>query len=49
MALSDPNVKRIAHLSLPKRTLNNTEELKAWLADVERLVADKLKQGPVAL
>lgn len=44
--LLKPNV---VHLSLPKRTLNNTEELKAWLADVEQLVADKLKQGPVAL
>ena len=44
--LLKPNV---VHLSLPKRTLNNTEELKAWLADVEQLVAEKLKQGPVAL
>jgi hypothetical protein len=44
--LLKPNV---VHLSLPKRTLNNTEELKAWLSDVEQLAAEKLKQGPVAL
>jgi len=44
--LLKPNV---VHLSLPKRTLSNAEELKAWLFEVEQLVAEKLKQGPVAL
>jgi hypothetical protein len=37
------------HVALPKRTLNDDAELKAWLAEVEALLAAKLQQGPVAL
>ena len=44
--LLKPNV---VHVAIPRRTLNNAAELKAWLAEVEHLVAEKLKQGPVAL
>lgn len=44
--LLKPNV---VYVPLPKRTLNDEAELKAWLAEVEKLLADKLKNGPVAL
>lgn len=44
--LLKPNV---VHVTLPKRTLNDQAELKAWLAEVEALLDAKLKQGPVAL
>ncbi|MCG9093543.1 BREX system P-loop protein BrxC [Laribacter hongkongensis] len=44
--LLKPNV---VHVALPKRTLNDEAELKAWLAEVEALLNVKLKQGPVAL
>lgn len=44
--LLKPNVLYVA---LPKRTLNDSGELKAWLAEVEQLLTDKLKKGPVAL
>lgn len=44
--LLKPNV---VHVVLPKRTLNDEAELKAWLAEVEALLNAKLKQGPVAL
>lgn len=44
--LLKPNV---VHVTIPKRTLNNEAELKAWLAEVEQLLAEKLKIGPVAL
>lgn len=44
--LLKPNVVRV---SIPKRTLNDESELKAWLVEVEQLLAEKLKQGPVAL
>lgn len=44
--LLKPNV---VHISLPKRTLNNDAELKAWLEEVEALIAAKLKAGPVSL
>ncbi len=44
--LLKPNV---VHVVLPKRTLNDDAELKAWLAEVETLLNAKLKQGPVAL
>lgn len=44
--LLKPNV---VHVPLPKRTLNDEAELKAWLAEVEALLSNKLKQGPVAL
>ena len=35
-------------VSITKRTLNNEAELKAWLAEDEQLLADKLKIGAVA-
>ncbi|NLZ11112.1 MAG: BREX system P-loop protein BrxC, partial [Alcaligenaceae bacterium] len=41
-----PNVVQV---SLPRRTLNDEAELKAWLAEVEALLANKLQQGPVSL
>jgi hypothetical protein len=44
--LLKPNV---VHVALPKRTLNDEAELKAWLAEVEALIAHKLKAGPVSL
>lgn len=44
--LLKPNV---VHVALPKRTLNDEAELKAWLAEVEALLTVKLQQGPVAL
>ena len=44
--LLKPNV---AHVTIPKRTLNNAAELQVWLAEVEQLLAEKLKSGPVAL
>jgi len=44
--LLKPNV---VHVSLPKRTLNDEAELKAWLAEVEVLLSAKLQKGPVAL
>ena len=44
--LLKPNV---VHVSIPKRTLNNQDELKIWLTEVEQLLTDKLKNGPVAL
>ncbi|ASM78967.1 hypothetical protein VITFI_CDS3190 [Vitreoscilla filiformis] len=39
----------VVHVSLPKRTLNDEAELKAWLAEVETLLQSTLKNGPVAL
>ena len=44
--LLKPNV---VHVILPRRTLNDEAELKAWLSEVEALLVTKLKQGPVAL
>jgi len=44
--LLKPNV---VHVPLPKRTLNDEAELKAWLAEVETLLSAKLKLSPVAL
>lgn len=44
--LLKPNV---VYVPLPKRTLNDEAELKAWLAEVEALLNAKLKHGPVAL
>jgi hypothetical protein len=44
--LLKPNVVQVV---LPKRTLNNDAELRAWLSEVERLVSQKLQLGPVAL
>ena len=42
-------VPNVVHVAIPKRTLNNEAELKVWLAEVEQLLAEKLKSGPVAL
>ena len=44
--LLKPNV---VHVALPKRTLNDQAELKAWLTEVEALLNAKLTHGPVAL
>jgi hypothetical protein len=44
--LLKPNV---VHVAIPKRTLNNEAELKAWLSEVELLLTEKLQSGPVAL
>ncbi|TCO81328.1 hypothetical protein EV699_109170 [Plasticicumulans lactativorans] len=44
--LLKPNV---VHVSLPKRTLNNADELQDWLAEVQQLVSAKLLHGPVSL
>lgn len=42
--LLKPNVTRV---DIPRRTLNDEAELKAWLSEVEELLKSKLKQGPV--
>jgi len=39
----------VIHVSIPRRTLNDEAELKAWLVEVEQLISTRLKQGPVAL
>jgi len=44
--LLKPNV---VYVALPKCTLNDEDELKAWLASVDALIRDKLKSGPVSL
>jgi len=44
--LLKPNV---VHVPIPKRTLNDEAELKAWLAEVEALIRTKLQSGPVSL
>lgn len=41
-----PNVTRV---TLPRRTLSDATELQAWLGEVEQLLVEKLKSGPVAL
>ena len=41
-----PNV---VHVALPKRTLNDEAELNDWLRQVETLISEKLKAGPVSL
>jgi hypothetical protein len=46
IALLKPNV---IHVSLPRRTLNDEAELKAWLTEVEALLSEKIQQGPVTL
>jgi len=45
LLLLKPNVMLVR---IKKRTLNNEAELKAWLAEDEQLLADKLKIGAVA-
>jgi hypothetical protein len=44
--LLKPNVVQV---SIPRRTLNDEAELQDWLAEVETLLSEKLKTGPVAL
>ena len=44
--LLKPNV---VYVALPKCTLNDEAELKAWLAGVETLIREKLASGPVSL
>ncbi|WP_295391592.1 BREX system P-loop protein BrxC [uncultured Thiodictyon sp.] len=44
--LLKPNV---VHVTIPRRTLNDEAELQDWLAEVEALLSEKLKTGPVAL
>lgn len=39
----------VLYVLLPKRTLSSDQELKIWLAEVEALLSEKLKKGPVAL
>lgn len=39
----------VVHVTIPKRTLNNQDELKTWLIEVEQLLTDKLRNAPVAL
>jgi hypothetical protein len=46
VTLIKPNV---VHVPLPERTLNNGAKLKTWLVEVEQLLAEQLKTGPVAL
>ncbi len=44
--LLKPNV---VHVALPKRTLNDEAELDAWLSEIDALIRNKLKSGPVSL
>lgn len=44
--LLKPNVVQV---KLPQRTLNDEQEVKAWLVEVEALLLGKVQQGPVAL
>ncbi|MCX8520907.1 MAG: hypothetical protein ORN28_05140, partial [Rhodoferax sp.] len=44
--LLKPNV---VHVALPKRTLNNQAEVNQWVEEVQDLLNEKLKQGPIAL
>jgi len=44
--LLKPNVVQV---SLPRRTLNSADEVKTWLAEVEKLLLEKVEKGPVAL
>ncbi len=40
---------KVVLVHLPRRTLHDDGELEAWLTDVEALVREKLKDGPVLL
>ena len=42
-------VLRFSGLARPNDVTRRTSELKAWIGEVEALIQDKLKQGPVAL
>jgi hypothetical protein len=39
----------LVSVSIPKRTINNEAELMQWVDEVEKLIKEKLKNGPVAL
>lgn len=41
-----PNVVQV---KLPKRTLNDPDDVRAWLREVESLLMNKVQQGPIAL
>jgi len=41
-----PNV---THVQLPKRTFNTPDEVKSWINEVEVILLEKLRNGPVAL
>ena len=42
--LLKPNVIQV---KLPQRTLNDAEEVKAWLAEVEQLMLTQVEKGPL--
>lgn len=44
--LLKPNVVQV---SIPRRTLNDATELKAWLKEVELMIEQALQKGPVSL
>ena len=44
--LLQPNV---VHINIPRRTLKDEQELKEWLTQVENLISQKLKVGPVSI
>ena len=44
--LLKPNVIQV---KLPQRTLNDADEVKTWLAEVESILMSRIEQGPVAL
>jgi hypothetical protein len=39
----------LVSVSIPKRTINNEDELTQWVDEVEKLIKEHLKNGPVAL
>lgn len=45
----DPMRPLRVYVALPRRTLNDEAELRDWLDEVEALLIEKLKSGPVAL
>lgn len=40
---------KVVHVSLPHRTIRTPDEAKEWLEEVETLLGEKLKDGPVML
>lgn len=44
--LLQPNV---VHINIPRRTLKDEQELKEWLTQVENLISQNLKVGPVSI
>ena len=37
----------VQQVTLPSRTLNNAEEVKIWLAEVEAALLEQVANGPV--